>query len=339
MLGDLSGYIVIMKRRAMVAALVAPCIAPPVSAACLSAAAGRTVLVLQSGDAEGRAHVQALQAAAARVGMEGRFCVRLRHLPIGLDDPALIEDLRRRVREPPIAIVADSEYSARCAAQAVPYTPIVFFMLDDPVRLKLVTSLRRPGGWLTGLTTYLPLHLKQTELLLALAPSARRAGLIVDSAYARENDLVDFDRETRLRYGVSLLAVQADEPERLARALAQAAHEVDGWIVPAHWLSFRYPEELVRLVGRHRKPAIYSDGNCVLKGGLIAYYARFADIEAVQVAVLESILAGIPPGDIPVQRPNRFQLAINVDTAARGPIKVPDAILRRGTRLYGAGAA
>jgi putative tryptophan/tyrosine transport system substrate-binding protein len=326
-----------MKRRAFLATGAAYGVMPFNCASRPRSAASRTVIVLQSGDDEGLEHVRRLRETAAGMGLELRFGVRFSHLPVKLDDPRLAEHLRQRVRELPIAIIADSEHMARAASLAVPNTPIVFFMNDDPIRTGLVATLRRPGGWLTGVTTHLPLHLKHSELLIALAPRTQRAALITTTTYAIENDLADITHQVWQQHGVEWMPAVANDPRELASVLTRVAHQVDGFVVPLHWLSFAFPTETVRLIARCRKPAVYGDVTSVARGGLLAYYARFSNVERAQLSLLESVLSGVRPGEIPVLRPNRFELAINVETAARGPISLPKSVLKRATHLLSDG--
>jgi putative ABC transport system substrate-binding protein len=134
--------------------------------------------------------------------------------------------------------------------------------------------------------------------------------------------------------GVALLVVEATTAEELDIAFASAATQhADAVIVLGDALTFRYATEVIALAAKHRLPAKYLSRYFVTNGGLISYGPDLADLHFRAGGYVEKILKGAKPSDLPVQRPTKYELAINMKTAKALGLNVPPILLARADEV------
>jgi putative tryptophan/tyrosine transport system substrate-binding protein len=229
-------------------------------------------------------------------------------------------------------IVAVSGSAALAAKQATARIPIVFGSVGDPVGQGLVASLGRPSGNLTGLATQSgELTGKRLALLKEAVPRIAQVGVLSsdESALARDDlqEAVRAASNLRLR----LLPAQAARAEDLAVALAKPRAEA--WFVLASSLYFAQHKAIVELIAAQRKPASYPSVIYVQAGGLMALAVDLKD-QFRRVAILvDKILHGARPADLPVEQPTRFELVINLKTARALGLTIPQALLLRADEV------
>jgi putative ABC transport system substrate-binding protein len=201
----------------------------------------------------------------------------------------------------------------------------------DPVESRLVASLARPGGNITGLTTAsAELVPKRLELLKALAPKMTRvaayANLANVAAAATWKDI-----ETAARaMGLEPLLLDVRAPEQIAPAFAQAVRQgAHGLVVGIETLSQSNRKAIVELAAEHRLPAMYAAREFVEAGGLMAYGVSYADLYYRAAGFADRILKGAAPGELPIERPAKFAFSINRRTAKSLDIVIPPDILLR----------
>jgi putative tryptophan/tyrosine transport system substrate-binding protein len=218
----------------------------------------------------------------------------------------------------------------RAAREATATIPIVFACTFDPVERGLVESLAQPGGNLTGTAgTTLGLIGKQFELLKEVAPVATRVAVLVDPTHpAHELRLPGFQAVTR-SLGLDLHLVEVrDPPNELERAFAALAHERINAIHIAAGPTFPpYRAQIVALVAKSQRPALYPSRADVRAGGLMSYDADCPALAQRAGNLVGKILQGAKPAELPVELPLKYHLAINLKTAKALGITIPPHLL------------
>lgn len=279
-----------------------------------------------------------LNAALAAQGVLRRYHVEVRHEVVDEHDPSRLQaDMERIVAQRPAAIIAPGVVIATAARKATASAPIpvVFGTWENPAHIGLVESLARPGQNLTGSTDAMPLDEKRLELLLELAPGTSRIGVVVDSLWLRQPYAMASLKSAARSLGVALETFAVESESDLSAALeSRRGRSMDAWYVPLIEVAFWSPDFVVAALGRSGKPVMYTRSLYVEKGGFAAYQSELGDVFEIWAKLLAQILAGVPPAIIPIERPRRFELAINLGTARQLGLAVPRPMLRRADRFY-----
>jgi putative ABC transport system substrate-binding protein len=231
-------------------------------------------------------------------------------------------------------IVAINTPGARAAIQATTQVPIVISIVGDPVGTGFVTNLARPGGNVTGISNMTgELASKRMSILKELAPGTKRIGVLfnpVDPVTVPQ--IRDTERDAPL-LGIEVrgfpVKVASDLPATFARMLAWHADA-------ALWLSgqsIAFQAGTVALAARHRLPVMVLQRGDVEAGGLVSYYPDNAELFRRTAMYVDLILRGAKPGDLPVEQPTKFELAINLKTARALGLIVPRSLLLRADRV------
>jgi putative ABC transport system substrate-binding protein len=240
--------------------------------------------------------------------------------------PALAADLV----EHKIAVIATNGPAALAAQAATTQTPIVFLVGADPVEMGLVASINRPGGTITGVTSLnLEVGPKRLELMHELVPKATNVALLVNQTNPILADALPKDLETAAdSIGVQLRVLRASTEHEVDTAFADLLQMQPRALVIANDPFFIDRIELLAaLTVRHAVPAIFVYREFVAAGGLISYGSSLTE-QFHQVGVYTGrILKGEKPGDLPVQRPTKFELVINLKTAKALRLTVPPSLL------------
>ncbi|MCK1723220.1 ABC transporter substrate-binding protein [Bradyrhizobium sp. 141] len=244
--------------------------------------------------------------------------------------PALAAEL---VALTPDLIVAAAPQGAVAMKSATTTIPIVFVAVADPVGLGLVQSLSRPGGNMTGFTTWVPGDFigKQIEILRELVPGATKIALLVN----RDNQMhrLLLAEEVPRKRTVALPIVEATKAEELDTAFASAAAQrADAMIVFGDYLTIRQAPRVVALAAEYHLPAIYFFRQFA-NGGLVVYGPDIADLFRRAGGYVDKILKGTKPSDLPVEQPTKFELVINMKTAKALGLTVPPSLLVRADEV------
>ena len=235
-------------------------------------------------------------------------------------------------------IVAGGTPAALAAKQASGTLPIVFAGPGDPVTSGLVSSLARPGGNVTGLSSFAPeLVGKCLEQLTQAVPGVGRvAALWQPGGLGKRTDkAVLKEAEAAARaLGVRLQFVEARSRGDLDRAFSEMtkARAAALTVLPGS-MFVNERRRLVDLAARNRLPAVYPWSEGVAEGGLMSYGPDLADLFRRAAAYVDKILKGAKPGDLPVEQPAKFELAINLKTAKTLGRTIPPALLQRADRV------
>jgi ABC-type uncharacterized transport system substrate-binding protein len=217
-------------------------------------------------------------------------------------------------------IVAWSTPTARAAKLATNSIPIVAGVMADPVGDELVASLGRPGGNVTG-TTFLGPELvaKRLQLLRDVVPGlVRVAALWHPHAYGEQTmaNIVKSIEDAARTLGIQLQLVPADGPDQIASAFSTMVKErADAFIVMPSPMLFGEHQRIVELAANDRLPGMYQAREFVDAGGLMSYGANLDDLFQHTATYVDKILKGSKPAELPVERPTKFELVINVKTA------------------------
>jgi putative tryptophan/tyrosine transport system substrate-binding protein len=207
--------------------------------------------------------------------------------------------------------------------------PIVFPSGGDPVGTGWVKSLARPGGNVTGFSTFeFSVVGKMMEMLLQIAPSTSRVAFI----YNPDNPNAAFYARSFEGFAASLSIKPNMAPihgiAEIERALENLVTAPNGGVFSAPDITMTaLRDPVVALVARHRLPAIYPDHIFIKSGGLMSYAADRVDLFRRAASYVDRILRGEKPGDLPVQQPTKYELRINLKTAKALGLQVPPALL------------
>ena len=237
-----------------------------------------------------------------------------------------------------VAVIFSASTAATVlAAKAATNTiPIVFSIGADPVGIGAVASLAKPGGNITGITVLAgELIGKRFELLHEIVPAAATVAYLINNANpAFSEAALKMRTENARTSGLRLLIVNASSPDDIDRAFASLVAENAGALLVGPDTFFQTQrEQIVALAARYRVPASYPWPEDVRSGGLFSYGADFLDVFHKAGTYVGRILKGEKAGDLPVQQPTKFKLAVNLRTAKVLGLVVPPSILARADEV------
>jgi ABC-type uncharacterized transport system substrate-binding protein len=238
---------------------------------------------------------------------------------------ALAADLVERKVSVIVATAGTPTISAAKAATSS--IPIVFVIGGDPVRFRIVTSLSRPGGNVTGITLLgIELATKRLELLLELVPAANTIGVLANPDNPITEPQLEDLQAAAHKLGRQLVVSKASSDTDVA-AISTTLNHVDAIVVAADPFLDDHRSQIVSLVAQLKVPACYVRHEFVREGGLSSYGVDVPDAYRQAGVYTGRILKGEKPADLPVMQPTKFELAINLKTAKALGLTVPPALL------------
>ncbi|HEX9445133.1 MAG TPA: ABC transporter substrate-binding protein [Candidatus Binatia bacterium] len=246
--------------------------------------------------------------------------------------PALIAELLAQKVD---VIVSAGTPAAQAYQKAGTSVPFVMVAVGDPVATGIVASLNRPGGNITGLTSISPeLEGKRIELLREVIPKLSHIAVLwnpVNAFHAIEKKEVAA-AAAAWRIKVLYLAVEAQE--QIDGALAQIVKEQPGaLLVMADRVYLHNRARIMDFAVQHRLPGVYAYVELVEAGGLMSYGPSYADMHKRAAAYVDKILKGAKPADLPVERPAKFELVINLKAAKKMGLMIPPNVLARADKV------
>jgi putative ABC transport system substrate-binding protein len=246
--------------------------------------------------------------------------------------PALVAELVHLKVDVIVAIGGPAVHAAQKATETI---PIVMTNAGDPVEQGFVASLARPGGNITGLSSFTTdLAGKRLELLGEIIPKLSRVAVLwhpdaVGSTLAwKESQLAAREQ------GLQLQSLEVHGREELDGAFRAASKERAQAVV-----ALRSPtvaierKRIAELAVKNRLPVIYDDAAYVEAGGLMSYGTKQADLYRRAPIYVDKILKGAKPADLPVEQPTKFELVINLNAAKQIGLTIPPNILARADRV------
>ena len=195
--------------------------------------------------------------------------------------------------------------------------PIVFVIVPDPVGSGFVERLSRPGGNATGFMQFeYNLCGKWLELFKEIAPSVTHAAVLRDPTFAAGIGQFAVIQAMAPSVGIEVNPIDLREPNQIERAIATFAQSPNGGMIEAASGIAAFNVNLViAAAARYKLPAVYTQRPYVAAGGLISYGPNFAEQFRHAAGYVDRIFRGEKPADLPVEAPNKFELAINLKTA------------------------
>ena len=294
------------------------------------------MLLTAEGDPEGELRLRAFRLGLQQLGwIEGRNLVIDTRWGVG--EPERARNFAAElIALAPDVIVANGTTALAALKQATRTTPIVFAVVTDPVGAGFVESLARPGGNITGFSTFEPeIGGKWLELLAEVAPGLKRVAGISDPTFSA------FDAIWRTIEGLApglgigttpiVLRHQADDLEAAIAAFAK--EPAGGLIVLPTSINNVSRQRIFALAARHRLPAVYPFRLYATSGGLMSYGFDPVDLLRRSASYVDRILRGEPPANLPVQAPTKFELIVNLKTAKVLGLTLPLAIQLRADEV------
>jgi putative tryptophan/tyrosine transport system substrate-binding protein len=235
----------------------------------------------------------------------------------------------------PDVILAYANPAVSSLVQVTRTIPIVFTQASDPVGSGFVSNLARPGGNITGFHSFEPsIGGKWLEILKQVAPSVQRAAILHHPNIAANTAFVRAAEAASSTVGVTVTAAGVFNAADIARALTEFAQTPDGGLIVAPAPpTFDNRQLIVDMAERLRLPAVYSYRFFVTSGGLLAYGIDGKDLWRAAASYIDRILRGEPPGELPVQLPTKYYLAININAARALGLTVPPSLLARADEV------
>jgi len=246
--------------------------------------------------------------------------------------PELTAELLRL--KPEVIVVIGNE-AIRALKNATAETPIVMVSTSDAVKRGFVASLARPGGNVTGLTDMGSEILgKRLELIQEIIPKLSRVGFLWSptSPVATDN-LKDAEIVARsLR--VEILSLEVKESADNGKAFQAATNQrADALLIDGGAFFTAHQKQTIELAAKHRLPTMYPNARYVMAGGLMAYAGDRSEQYRGAAEYVDKILKGAKPAELPVQRPKKFELVINLKTANQIGLTIPPNVLARADKV------
>jgi putative ABC transport system substrate-binding protein len=324
-----------MRRRAFISTISAAAVWHAASPLGAQQPQRVGVLFATAENEEGHAWLAAIKQGLRLSGWSEERGIELK-AHWGSANPARIEAAAAAlVSDRPAVIVVRSSRGLKVLHRITREVPIVFISATDPVRERFVESLAKPGGNITGFTLFEPsIAGKLAEILKEIAPHVTRAGLIFDpqnvsaAGYWRVIEAV----APALRLTPVRLAVK--DERTIAQALAEFAREPNGGLLlPTDATTTTFRDLIVALAAHHGLPAAYTYRSDAQAGGLVSYGPEPIDLFRRAGAYAGRILNGERPAELPVQTAERFEMAINLRTAAALGLPIPPTLLARADEV------
>jgi putative ABC transport system substrate-binding protein len=244
--------------------------------------------------------------------------------------PALVTEL---VQAKVDVIVLSGPLAMAAAQKATTTIPVVFVVLIDPVTMGFVRSLARPGGNMTGLASqFEELITKQLQLLKEAVPNLSRVALLRHSEASKA--ILSAAESAARSLGLVARTLTVAGVAELENAFKVARSERVGAIhvLPSPYLGAERAR-VIELAARYRLPAFYELKLYVQDGGLMSYGPSINDLYGRSASYVDRILKGANPGDLAIERPARFELVINLKTAAALGLTIPQSLLQRADEV------
>ena len=318
-----------MRRRVFITVLGSAAIWPFAARAQKSDGVKRVGVIMgfAENDEVWQAYLSTFRHALQNLGWtEGRN-IRFDHRFSGESE----ERMRRMAEEivglAPDVILASTNSVVSATLNATRSIPIVFTWVSDPVRSGFVTNLPHPGGKITGFHNFEPaIGGKWLAYLNQIAPGLRRVAVVHVPEIAPNVAFLRVVEAAAPQMGIAVSPAQIRNADDIERILSDFGQQGGGLIVTPSALTATRRDLIVSLAARLNLPAIYSFGFYAESGGLISYGINQLEQARPAASYVDQILRGANPGDLPVQLPLKYELVINLKTAAALGLTVPNSL-------------
>jgi putative ABC transport system substrate-binding protein len=224
---------------------------------------------------------------------------------------------------------------AQAAKNATKSTPIVMANVADAVGDGLVASLSRPGGNITGLSTFAPeLSGKRLELLKDILPGISRVALLANRDFQGYGAQMKEVEAAAQALGLRIQPVEVRDGNDLEKAFASITSSRAGAIMTlSDPVTFSLLKRIIELAIKNRVPSIHLQEEYANAGGLVSYGPSYTSLFHRAATYVDKILKGAKPGDLPVEQPIKFELIFNLKTAKQIGLTIPPNVLARADRV------
>jgi putative ABC transport system substrate-binding protein len=246
--------------------------------------------------------------------------------------PAAARDLVKHKVD--LIVASGGGAAAKAAQSATTEIPVVFMGASDPVEAGLVKSFARPGGNITGIADLEgELVSKRMEILHELVPGLKRVLFVFDAGNSETLSKLDAHRSAARRLGLTIVEKPVRTEDDARRVLMGARKgEVDAIFAPRS-LSLNITGLMLELAPARGIPTMFHDPFFVERVGLVSYAANTYELGRQAARLVDRIIKGARPADLPVEQPTKFELVINLKTAKALGITIPQSLLVRADRL------
>lgn len=252
--------------------------------------------------------------------------------------PELLPGLARELVAAKVDVIAtffgNDDLAAKQATSTIPIVTI--YNGYDAVEDGLIASYARPGGNVTGVSRQLgESDAKRLELIREVVPRIRRAGIVTPSAGLLGNPEQRARFEARIRAAASGVQVEPEflrygsQEEVEAAFPAMERMGIEAFLLDPQPFTFQNRRRIAELAVKHRLPGVFTLREYAEAGGLLSYGPVWKDLLRQHARYVDRILRGAPPADLPVEQPTRFELLVNLKTAAALALKLPQSLLAR----------
>jgi putative tryptophan/tyrosine transport system substrate-binding protein len=232
-----------------------------------------------------------------------------------------------------VDVIVTNGSAAPTVRQATSVIPIIFPMGIDPVGGGLITNLARPGGNVTGLSVQqTDLAGKRLELLREVVPRLRRLAIMFDVGFPQAELEMGEVQATARTLGIEVAPLEIRRAEDIAPVF-EAQARVDALYVAVNALVVANRTRIITLALGARLPTIFNTREFVHAGGLMSYGPNFPDLFRRTAELVDKILRGTKPGDIPVEQPTKFEFVLNLTTAKALGLMIPESFLLRADEV------
>jgi putative ABC transport system substrate-binding protein len=250
-------------------------------------------------------------------------------------DYTALRGMAEELANQPVDVLVTDGPAGSAAASATRTIPIVLCMTDDNVALGLVDSLARPGGNVTGFTSMGPERSgKRVDLMRTAFPRATAATILLNPSGPSSAANLHVTEETARALGLTVTRLEAASPGALRALRPEALGRADSPVlVLPDSMFWHHRSEVLGLVATAGVPSIYAGREYADDGGLMSYGANVPDNFRRAADYVDRILRGAKPGDLPIQRPVKFDFVVNLKTAQALGLTIPPAILARADEV------
>jgi putative tryptophan/tyrosine transport system substrate-binding protein len=284
---------------------------------------------MQQNDPEAGPRVTAFERRLQELGWTGGRNVRVDYRWSSDDSEKLRAEAVDLIALAPQLVVADSTAALTMIRPLARGLPVVFLRVSDPVAAGFVDSLAHPGGTITGITNFeYAMGGKWLELLKQIAPHIARITALTYPGMTAHAGLWETIKVAAPKLGLEAKAVSVRTGVDIEGAILAAAGEPDhGLVLLPHAIVEINWVQIIAAAARQRLPAIYPLRHFAAAGGLIAYGLEPLDLYRQAAVLVDRILRGAKPADLPVMQPIKYELAINLKTSQALSLIVPDKLL------------
>jgi putative ABC transport system substrate-binding protein len=231
-------------------------------------------------------------------------------------------------------IIVTSGAAGLAVKGATSVIPVVLALANDPVGSGLVANLSRPGGNITGLSLQAPdLAGKRIEILRELLPGLRRVAVLADIGYPASKLEMGEVHAVARSLGLEVVELGVQKAADIVPALESLLGSVDALYVCTGPLISTNQININGVANSARLPTIHGEKLYIEAGGLICYGPVVLDMFRRAAELVDKILRGAKPGDIPIEQPTRFEMVINLKTAKTMGLAVPPTLLARADEV------